>query len=137
MPNSPYAGSAMYLGWVYSGGTVEIHTNFRNFNWSHDLNYIDATAGADQYEVLLGSYGTGQDITATVVGQVGGSVILTAAGRNVAGTLIYGPEGNATGKLKYSIPATSKGASFSQAYNSVNEITLQWRQTSVETEGVF
>jgi hypothetical protein len=137
MANNPYAGSALYLAWVYSGGTIALHTNFRNFTWATDLNYIDATAGADTYETLLASYGTGQDFTATSVGQVDGSAILNACARATKGSVLYGPEGTATGKIKYTIPATAKGPSFNQVYNDINEITLAWRQTSVETKGTF
>lgn len=137
MANSPYAGSAMYLGWVYSGGTVEIHTNYRNFSWTPSLNWIDATAGADTFETLLASYGTGADITATVVGQVSGTVILTACARQTAGSLVYGPEGNSTGMKKYTIPATAAGPQFNEVYNDINEITLQWRQTSAHAEAAF
>lgn len=135
MANNPYAGSALHADWVYSGGTIVLSTNFRNFSWATDLNYIDATAGADTYEVLLGSYGTGQDFTMTSVGQVNGTAILNALARNTKGTVRYGPEGTASGKIRYLIPATSKGPSFNQVYNDVNEITLAWRQTSVETKG--
>jgi len=137
MANNPYAGSALYLAWVYSGGTVQIETNFRNFSWPQDLNYIDATAGADTFEVLLDSYGTGGDITATVVGQVSGTVILKACAKKTKGTLIYGPEGNSTGNIKYTIPATAKGPQFSQVYNDVNEITLAWRQTADHVQAAF
>lgn len=137
MSNTPYAGSALYLAWVYSGGTVAIETNFRNFNWPQDLNYIDATAGADTFEVLLDSYGTGGDITATVVGQVDGTAILQACAKKTAGTLLYGPEGSDTGKIQYSIPATAKGPQFNQVYNDVNEITLAWRQTADHTQSSF
>lgn len=137
MANNPYAGSVLYLAWVYSGGTVELHPNFRSFTWATDLNFIDATAGADAFEVLLASYGTGQDFSATSVAQVNGSVLLSAMDKQTSGTVIYGPEGTATGKIKYSIPAISKGPSFNQPYNDVNEITLSWRQSADASRATF
>jgi hypothetical protein len=136
MANTPYAGSAAYIAWVYSGGTITFDY-WRNFTWAVDLNYIDATAGADTFEVLVAGHGTGQDFTCTYVGQQNGTAILTALARQTAGTVIYGPEGTATGKAKYTIPATSKGPSFNQSYNDINEITFAWRQTAVETLGAF
>ena len=134
---SEYAGSAMSLDWIYSGGTVELEADYRTFNWAPTLNYIDATAGQDTFESLLASYGTGPEITCTLVAQADGTALLTALARQTAGSLVYGPEGTATGKTKYTIPATSAGPQWSQVFNDVTEITAQWRQTSVEAGTVF
>ncbi len=132
-----FAGSAMYLAWVYPGGTVTLQGDFRTFSWSPSLNWIDATAGADTFEELLPSFGTGADITCTMVMQAGGTALLAALDRQTAGTLIYGPEGTATGKVKYTIPATSAGPQFSQPYNDVVELTASFRQTGAETRSTF
>ena len=134
---SEYAGSAMSLDWIYSGGTVGLEADYRTFNWAPTLNYIDATAGQDTFEVLLDSFGTGPEITCTLVAQADGTALLTALARQTAGSLVYGPEGTATGKTKYTIPATSAGPQWSQVFNDVTEITAQWRQTSVEAGTVF
>lgn len=134
---SAFAGSAMYLGWVYSGGTVQLETDFRTFSWTPTLNFIDATAGADTYEELLASYGTGVEIPVTMVLQADGTALLTALTRQTAGTLVYGPEGTATGKVKYSIPATSSGPQFSQPFDDIVEITANFRQTAVEAGTAF
>jgi len=134
---SAFAGSALYLGWVYSGGTVQLETDFRNFSWTPTLNWIDATAGADSYEELLPSYGTGVEIPVTMVLQQDGTALLAAIARQTAGTLVYGPEGTATGKQKYLIPATSSGPQFNQPFDDIVELTANFRQTSVEAGTVF
>jgi len=128
-----YAGSAMHLDWIYSGGTVSLRADFRTFNWSPTLNWIDATAGQDTYEVLLASYGTGADITCTLVAQASDSTVLVSLDRETAGTLLFSPEGTASGRYKYTIPATSAGPQWSTPFDDVTEITANWRQTSVET----
>jgi hypothetical protein len=127
----------MYLAWVYSGGTVNLDADSRQFDWSPTKNWIDATAGKDQFEHLLPSYGTGQDIQVPMLAQVGGSVLAAAIGADVAGTLVYGPEGTATGAPKYSIPATSAGPGWSSPFNDVTVITGQSRQTAVHVAGNF
>jgi len=132
-----FAGSALYLAWVYSGGTVQLETDFRGFSWTPTLNWIDATAGADTYEELLPSYGTGVEIPVTMVLQADGTALLAAIARQTAGTLVYGPEGTATGKKKYTIPATSSGPQFNQPFDDVVELTANFRQTSVEAGTVF
>jgi hypothetical protein len=134
---SAFAGSQLYLAWVYPGGTQTLTGDFRTFSWTPNLNWIDATAGADTFEEMLPSYGTGSDITCTMVMQVGGTAILAALDRQTFGTLVYGPEGNTTGMIKYSIPATSAGPSYNQPYNDIVEVTATFRQRSAETRGAF
>ena len=134
---SAYAGSAMSLQWINPGGTVTLETDFRSFTWTPSLNFIDATAGADTYEELLASFGTGVEIPVAMVLQADGTALLAALDRQTAGTLVYGPEGTASGKVKYTIPATSSGPQFSQPFDDVVEITANFRQTSVEARTAF
>lgn len=128
-----YAGSAAYIAWIYSGGTVTLHGDFRTFNWAPTLNWIDATAGSDTYETLLASYGTGAEFSCSLVAQTGGTALVTALARQTAGTVEYGPAGTAAGEVKYLIPATSSGPQWNEPFNDVVEITANWRQTSAET----
>jgi hypothetical protein len=137
MANNEYAGSAMYLQWVSSAGTVTLQDDFREFNWSPTLNFIDATAGADTYERLLPSYGVGGDITLTMVSQYDGTALLTALARQIQGTLIYGPSGTANGYVAYSIPAYSQGPQFSQPFDDVVELSVNFRQYAAETRSTW
>ena len=130
-----YAGSAMVLRWVTTAGTTLLNTDFRTFTWTPTLNWIDATAGADTYEVLLPSYGVGAEIPITMVAQSAGSALVTALARQTAGSLVYYPGGTAAGQVYYTIPATSAGPQWSSPFNDVTTITASFRQTSVETVG--
>ena len=133
-----YVGSAMYLAWVYSSGTMNLDADSRSFGWAPSLNFIDATTGKDTFEVLLASYGVGQDITVPILAQVGSGVYYsTALAQSLQGSLIYGPEGSATGKAKFTIPALSQGVQWSSPYNDVTEMTAQFRQNAAYTAGTF
>ena len=99
MADNEFAGSALYLAWIHSGGTVALNTEFRTFNWSPTLNFIDATAGADTYERVLASYGVGGDISFSMLAQTDGTAIATALARATKGTLVYGPAGTANGAI--------------------------------------
>lgn len=134
---SEYAGSVMYLGWVYSGGTVTFHADYRTFSWAPTLNWIDATAGSDPFEHLLPSFGVGSEFGADCLLQAGGTAVLIALARGTGGTVVYGPEGTASGKIKYSIPATASGPQFNQSYNDVSMFRANWRQTAVEARAAF
>jgi len=76
-------------------------------------------------------------LAVTLVAQSDGTVLLAALDRSTAGTLVYAPEGTATGKTKYTIPATSSGPQWSQPFNDVTEITANFRQTAVETRSTY
>lgn len=134
MADNEYAGSALYLAWIYSGGTVTLQADFRTFNWSPSLNFIDATAGADTYERILTSYGVGGDIAFSMVAQTDGTLLATALARQTQGTLVYGPAGTVDGYLAYLIPAYSQGPAYNQPFNDVVEITNNFRQYAVETK---
>ena len=125
----------MVLRWVTTAGTTLLNTDFRTFAWTPTLNWIDATAGADAYEVLLPSYGVGAEIPITMVAQSTGSALVTALARQTAGSLVYYPGGTAAGQVYYTIPATSAGPQWSSPFNDVTTITASFRQTSVETVG--
>ena len=130
-----YAGSAMVLRWVTSAGTQVLNTDFRTFSWTPSLNWIDATAGADTYEVLLPSYGVGAEIPVTMVAQTANGTLIGYLARQTAGSLVYYPAGTGSTNVYYTIPATCAGPQWSQSYNDVVTITANFRQTSVETLG--
>ena len=132
-----FAGSALYLGWSHSGGTVVLKTNYRSFSWAPTLNFIDATAGADTYETLLTSYGTGGEFSCETLAQTGGTALAAALDRQKKGTVIYGPEGSVSGSLRYLIPAYSTGPQWNQPFNDVVTLTANWRQYAAETRGTF
>jgi hypothetical protein len=137
MADKEYAGSAMYLQWLSTSGTVLLQGDFRSFNWSPTLNFIDATAGADTYERLLPSYGVGGDITLTTVAQEDGTAAVAALARQAQGTLVYAPAGTANGFLAYSIPAYSQGPQFNQPFDNVVEMSVNFRQYAVETRSTW
>jgi hypothetical protein len=132
-----YAGSALYLGWSYSGGTIALAANFRTFSWAPTMNFIDATAGADTYENLLTSYGTGGEFSVETLAQTAGTALAAALDRQTKGTVIFGPEGNTAGKLRYLIPSYSTGPQWNTPFNDVSTLTANWRQYAAETRGTF
>jgi hypothetical protein len=137
MADNEFAGSALYLLWTSDAGTVVLNTEFRTFNWSPTLNFIDATAGADTYERILASYGVGGDIAFSMVAQSDGTAYATALARQAKGTLTYGPAGTANGALAYLIPAYSQGPSWNQPFADVVEITNNFRQYAAETQSTW
>lgn len=128
-----FSGSAMYLAWVYSGGTVLLNTDFRQFDWTPSLALIESTAGADTFREYISGIGEGGDISLSCVMQSAGTALISALARGNAGTILYGPEGTATNKPKSTIPAISKGPAYSQPYDDVVEFKVSWQQSAAET----
>lgn len=134
-----YAGSAMSLSWIWSGGTASLQAKFRTFAWKPTLDFIDGSGGSDTFEVLVPGIGRGSDITYTAVMQAGaaGTALLGAVAKRNEGTLIFGPEGTAAGAPKFTIPAISSGPGLDQAYDDVPILTINFRQNAAESVGAF
>lgn len=128
-----FSGSALYLAWIWSGGTVTLHGDFRQFDWTPSLALVESTAGADTFREFLPGIGEGGAISLSMVMQSSGTALIAAlAGGNI-GTILYGPEGTAANKPKSTIPAISKGPAYSQPYNDVVEFKVEWQQSAAET----
>lgn len=132
-----FSGSAMYLAWVWTSGTVTLHGDFRQFDWTPTLSLIDSTAGSDTFREYIGGIGEGGDISLSTVLQTGSTALITALARGNAGTILYGPEGTATGKPKSTIPAISKGPAYSQPYDDIVEFKVSWQQSAAETQATW
>ena len=132
-----FSGSALYLAWVTAGGTTTLHGDFRQFDWTPTLSLIDSTAGADTFREYIGGIGEGGDISVSLVMQAGATALISALARGTAGTLIYAPEGTATGKPKSTIPAISKGPAYSQPYDDVVEFKVSWQQSAAESNTTY
>jgi len=135
-----FSGSAMHLAWIWTGGTINLHSEFREFSYSPTLSLIDASAGSDTFRNYLPGIGEGGDISLTMVMptySTGGTALLAALASGNQGTLIYGPEGTATGRPKVTIPAFSRGPSFTQPYDDVVELMCGFQQSSAASTAAY
>lgn len=136
MSSNQFAGSALYAQWIWSGGTVVLSTQNRNFSFSENLETIDATAGSDTTRVKLASF---KNCTASMsyVAQNDGTALLAACAAGVTGTLIFGEAGSAVGKPKVTMPAISLGVNRSVPYADVVTYDLSWESTAAPTIGAW
>lgn len=132
------AGTSAYILWCYSGGSIALNTDFRTFTWSPTLEFIDSSAGADTFKEYITGIGVPGDFSVEMVYQgTSNNTITTNLAQGSAGSLIYGPEGSTAGRIKFTIPATSKGLQWSQPYQDVITMTGSWQQTAQHTQGTF
>jgi len=132
-----FSGSALYLQWIYSGGTVTLHGDFRQFDWTPNLNLIESSAGSDTFQEFIPGIGQSGPITLSMVMQEGGTALISALASGTRGTLVYSPEGTAANKPKATIPAFSKGPAYSQPYADVVEFKVEFQQSAAHTDGFW
>ena len=131
-----YSGSALYFTWIYPSGTINFSGDYRTLTDNVEGNIIDASAGSDPYTVPIAGIQNGK-VTLTYVDQAGGTTNMYACDFGTQGTIIYGPEGTATGKPKRTIPAMALGWSKNMQYTNVPEITVNWQYTAAPTKGAY
>lgn len=127
-----YAGSALYLEWIHSGGTTVLSGDFRTFTSSPSVDLYEASAGADPYKSYLPGI---KDATMQVglVAQVDGTALFDALEEGTQGTLRVSPEGTASGKRREVRPAISQGPQRTQPYNDVVSWTIGFQQSGTPT----
>ena len=131
-----YAGSALYVSWVYSGGTVILNGDFKKFDYTPAVDLYDQTAGADVNKTRIVGVKDGQANFSGIM-QANGTALTNALMEGTEGTLIVGPEGTASTKQKMTIPAIAMGAKYDIPYNNVVEISCNFVQNGARTDGVF
>jgi len=127
MADNEFAGSALYAQWIYSGGTIAVHTESRNFTYNVNLETIDATAGADTTRRTLASF---KSATAalSLTAQSDGTALITALTEGTRGTLIFGEAGTATGRPKTTVPMMSLGITSRKVpYADVVTYDVSWQ----------
>ena len=130
------AGSALYLEWVHAAGTTVLNADFKDWNYSPSIDYVEDTAGADTHKHYQPGLKSGQ-ASLNFIHQAGGSVILNALKEGTEGTLIWGPEGTAAGKPKKSMAAICGGAVTTQPYADVVSVAVTWQQNGERTDGSY
>jgi len=136
MANNEFAGSALYGHWIWSGGTLVISTENRNFSYAENIETIDATAGSDATRRKIASF---KNATASLsmTAQSDGTALIAACAAGVVGTLIFGEAGSVAGKPKTTMPAISLGISRSVPYADVVTYDISWESTGDPTYGVW
>lgn len=137
MANNEFVGSAIYAQWIYSGGTIQINTDFRNWSYVDQGQWIDTTAGADTSMQEIPSYDTGQVTASFLLQSNMGTTTFTAFARGTQGTLIWGEAGTASGAPKTTLPAKVYQGTRTVPYNDVVSMDVQWNQNGTKTLGTY
>jgi hypothetical protein len=120
-------GKNLVATWAYSGGTVNLNTDFRTLSINPNIDLAETTAGADTDKTYIATI---KDATIEWSGlyQSEGTALMTALEAGTGGTLTVYPEGTAAGKQPDIYPAIAMGAKLNIPYADVVEISCTFQK---------
>lgn len=113
-----YTGQDLWVGFVYSGGTVVLSGDQNSLDVTYEARVADLTAGADVYayeKPTVKSLGATLNTKHT---GTSGSATFGALDVGTEGSLLYGPKGTATGMPKGGFLAYLKSKSLSTPFDN-------------------
>ncbi|MFA5153246.1 MAG: hypothetical protein WC554_11845 [Clostridia bacterium] len=138
MSTNSYSGSALVVTWFQGSGTNIISGDQTTFDYTPSIDLIDQTSGADSNKKYINGVKDGQ-VSMSSYFQSGtnlrGTATWATLTEGLAGTLMWQPEGTATTKPKYTIPAISKGVGFSHPYADKVTASISFQQNGTRVEG--
>lgn len=136
-----FSGSALYIEWVYSGGTVVLSGQQRSVQLSPSIDLIDGTAGDDADKEYLNGPKDATVSYSGLMSKIGDSPTYTeveeAVVEGVHGTLLFGPEGTTTASRKYTIPAIAQGPQINMPYDDAVEISVEFQKNGALGRGTY
>lgn len=99
---------------------IDLSGNQRTFSVNEEQQTVDATAGSDKYQVFIPTVATiGADIEIIVSNEAAGNNIKNKLKPGTIGNLVWGAEGNTTGKPKSGFEAMISSVPKTINYNDV------------------
>ena len=131
-----YTGKDLAIAWVWTGGTAWLEADFRSMSTTEDQESADSTAGSDTYKAYIPTVAdaSGEVQLLDTTGATGTTEWGAIAPANV-GTLVWYPEGTATGKPTHTAPAFISSRQREFPYDDVVTITASYQFTAPVTAG--
>ena len=118
MAENNITGKDAYISWVWTGGTLNLATDYRSVSIKENVDTAETTAGADTHKTYLPTIKSA-NIDYSGVFPTGGTALYAALAAGMSGTLTVAPEGTATGKVSHAYPAICMGATYDTPYADV------------------
>lgn len=124
-----YNGKDLKVWWIYSGGTVDLTGDSREFTWNKEINEIDAvTRGSTAMEVLPDLPTIGASLNS--LDTAGTAQAWENLDTSQEGTIRWAPNGTATPNRKYEMPAIVQSVEVEYPHNDVVTVSIGWRGQS-------
>ena len=129
-------GSAAYLQWIHPAGTAVMSTDHRSMSYTPGVDLIETTAGSDANKVYEPGTKSGSFSVDTLL-QTVSATLETATVEGTKGTIIYHPNGTATGSNNTikTFAAICMGAVLTSPYADVTAFNCSWTQNGARTDG--
>ena len=118
MAENNIVGKDAVISWVWTGGTVNLATDYRSVSVKENVDTAETTAGADTHKTFLPTIKSAT-IDYSGLFPTGGTALYAALAAGMSGTLTVAPEGTASGKVSKAYPAICMGATYDTPYADV------------------
>ena len=118
MAENNIVGKDAVISWVWTGGTLNLATDYRSVSVKENVDTAETTAGADTHKTYLATIKSAT-IDYSALFPSGGTALYAALAAGMSGTLTVAPEGTASGKVSHAYPAISLGATYDTPYADV------------------
>lgn len=126
------SGADLVVQFIHSGGTATLSGDQRVLSVEREQETADATAGSDGARVSIATVKKFSASLETHFIGTAGSAVWSAVLLGTTGTLIYGPQGTATGKPKGSIPMIVKTQTVEFPFDDVAKLTVEFEGQGAE-----
>ena len=126
MAENNIVGKDAVISWVWTGGTVNLATDYRSVSVKENVDTAETTAGADTHKTFLPTIKSAT-IDYSGLFPTGGTALYAALAAGMTGTLTVAPEGTASGKVSHAYPAISLGATYDTPYSDVVTINVTFQ----------
>lgn len=126
MAENNITGKDAYISWVWTGGTLNLATDFRTLALNESVDTAETTAGADTHKTYLATIKSAS-IDYSGLFPTGGTTLYAALAAGMSGTLTVAPEGTASGKVSHAYPAICLGAKFNVPYADTVEVSCTFQ----------
>jgi hypothetical protein len=127
-----YTGKNLYI--TFDGNVLT--GDQRTFTVTETMEVVDASAGADVARTYLTTLEDGS-ATLELLHQEDGTVLWGNVDKGTSGTLIWAPEGTATGKAKHTVTAIVISREQSMPYDDVVALTIEFQFTGVVSDTTY
>ena len=128
MAENNITGKDAYISWVWTGGTLNLNTDYRSVSIKENVDTAETTAGADTHKTYLPTIKSAT-IDYSGLFPTGGTALYAALAAGMSGTLTVAPEGTASGKVSHAYPAICMGATYDTPYADVVTVNCTFQST--------
>lgn len=129
MADERFIGQDLYL--AFNG--TDLSTRYKSFEESEEMGLVDQSAGPDTARTYLTTLEDGT-ASAEILAEQSGSAEWNALDKGTEGTLEWGPEGTASGKMRHWVNAIVKSRKKAIVHEDIVKISVEFQMSGAVTD---